>query len=135
MRLLLDINVVLDVVLARSPWGREASRLLGEIELGRATGFLAGHTVTTVHYVAEKNLGRQATRAAILELLRILEIVPVEKADLYQAAALGWKDFEDAVQAVCALKVDAQYVVTRDEKDFEGFSIPARPAGALLSLL
>ncbi len=135
MKLLLDTNVLLDSVLRRQPWAGDAIRLIAEVERGRAAGYLAGHTVTTAHYIIEKVLGRQGARASVSEILRLFEIVPVEKADFHHAAALGLRDYEDAVQAVCALKVDVDFIVTRNEKDFQGLPIPACAPGAVLALL
>jgi len=48
---------------------------------------------------------------------------------------MGWKDFEDAVQAVCASKVGADYIVTRDLHDFRGASVPVRTPAQVLTLL
>lgn len=135
MKLLLDTNVVLDFVLNRSPWAADARSIFAKIERGHASGFLAGHTVTTLYYVGVKVAGATATAAAITDLLRLFEIVPVEKADFYQAVALPVGDFEDAVQMVCALKVGADYIVTRDERDFQASLVPARSPGAVLALL
>lgn len=135
MKLLLDINVVLDVVLDRKPWSVEAAKLFDAVEAGEATAFVAGHTVTTAHYFLRKALGGGDAAAAIAEMLRVLEVVPVDKADFFHAAALGGRDFEDAVQIVCALKIAADYIVTRDERDFQGSAIPVRSPGAVLALL
>lgn len=135
MKLLVDINVVLDVVLKRHPWMADAARVLTEIDTGAAAGYVAGHTLTTAHYIMAKAQGSQAATIAIADLLRFLEVVAVEKADFLQAIALGLSDFEDAVQAACALKVGVDYIVTRNEKDFAGLPIPARSSGAILALL
>jgi predicted nucleic acid-binding protein len=135
VKLLLDTNVVLDFVLNRAPWAVDARTLFAKIERGRATGFLAGHTVTTIHYVSAKMIGGAATAAAIADLLRLFEIVPVEKADFFQAVGLPVSDFEDAVQMICALKVGADYIVTRDERDFQSSMVQARSPGAVLALL
>lgn len=135
MNLLLDINIVLDVILQRQPWALEAAQLLAAIERGKATGYVAGHTITTAHYVTAKAQDRSIAGTAISDLLRIVDVAPVERADFHQALALGWTDFEDAVQAVCALKIGADYIVTRNEEDFQGIRIPARPAGVILAML
>jgi predicted nucleic acid-binding protein len=135
MRLLLDINVLLDVLLVRDPWADPAARLLTEIEEGKAEGFVAGHTLTTVHYVISRTQDRQTAATAMTGLLRLLEVVPIEKADFSQALVLPVEDFEDAVQAAAALKVGADYTVTRDEKGFKGLSVDSLTPGAALSLL
>ena len=135
MKLFLDINVLLDVLLARAPWADPAARLLTEIEEGKAAGFVAGHTLTTIHYVISRARDRQTAAAAMTDLLRLLEVVAMEKVDFEQALMLPVDDFEDAVQAAAALKVGADYIVTRDEKGFKGLSVPVVAPGVALSLL
>ena len=135
MKLLLDINVLLDVLLQRDPWAEAAAHLLSRIERGEASGFVAGHTLTTIHYVVSRARDRQSAASAISDLLRFLEVVPIEKVDFSQALVLPMDDFEDAVQASAALKIGADYVVTRDEKGFGGLTIPSVNSGEVLSLL
>jgi predicted nucleic acid-binding protein len=135
MNLLLDINVLLDILLEREPWAESAAELLSAIDQGKATGFMAGHTLTTVHYVVSRARDRQVASEAVTDLLRLLEVVPIEKVDFNQALILRMDDFEDAVQGAAALKIGADYVVTRDERGFGSLSIPALAPGAILSLL
>jgi len=135
MRLLVDINVLLDVLLQREPWAESAAQLLTRIERGEASGFVAGHTLTTAHYIVSRARDRQSAAAAITDLLRFLEVVAVEKADFNQALVLPIDDFEDAVQGAAALKIGADYVVSRDEAGFRALSIPSVNPGEILSLL
>ena len=62
-------------------------------------------------------------------------MVPVEKQDFHRALALPLSDFEDAVQVAAAFRIDAEYLVTRNEQDFRGASIPTATPGTILSLL
>lgn len=135
MKLLIDINVVLDVVLEREPWARDAALLLATVDMRRAEGYVAGHTVTTVHYLVARARGRQAAASAVSDLLRIVEVVPLGGADFQQALAMGLDDFEDAVQVAAGLRAGADYVVTRNEKDFRGTPLAARSPGEVLALL
>jgi predicted nucleic acid-binding protein len=135
LRLLLDINIVLDVVLARAPWAGEAAQLLSGAEQGHLEGHIAGHTVTTVFYIVAKEKGRQTAKTAVSDLLRILHVVPLGDADFQQALVLGLGDYEDAVQAAAALKIGADYLVTRNARDFRGIPTPIRTAGEILALL
>lgn len=91
--------------------------------------------MTTAFYVIAKNQGAQGARTAVAELLRILDVVPAERADLSQALSMGWGDFEDAVQAVSASKVGADFIVTRDLRDFRDSPVPAREPGFVLAHL
>ena len=134
MKVLIDINILLDVVLERDPWHPAAARLLSAVDEGHIVGFVASHTVPTIHYIVEKARDRATAVSVISDLLRVVEVVPVEKDDLHRALVLPLDDFEDAVQLAAALKIDAEYIVTRNEKDFERGGIPAIGADRLLAL-
>lgn len=135
MKLLLDINVVLDVALNRAPFVQDSALLLNAVDQGRAEGFVAAHTITTAFYVTAKIRGVQVATAAISQLLGIVDVVPADRADLLRAISLGWRDFEDAVQAISAEKIAADAIVTRDPKDFQGATITVRSPAEVLALL
>jgi predicted nucleic acid-binding protein len=135
MKVLLDINVVLDVFLNRLPWVTDAARLLAAVDRGEAEGYVAGHTITTVYYLIAKAKDRHIAAVAVTDLLRIVKVVPMEAADFHQALVLALADFEDAVQIAAGLKVGAECVATRDEKDFRGSPLPARTPGEILAVL
>jgi hypothetical protein len=44
-------------------------------------GYVAGHTITNVHYVVAKAKDRRVAAMAVTDLLRIVLVVPVEAAD------------------------------------------------------
>lgn len=124
MKLFLDTNVLLDVLAARKPWVEEAAAVLSLLEAGHARGFVAAHTITTLHYLLSKHLGRGRAASALVDLLDLVEVATVDNEAIRKALALGWRDFEDAVQGVCALRVEADYFVTRNPQDFAALSIP-----------
>lgn len=136
MRLLVDINVALDVILERDPWVTEGALLFSAIQEGHAQGYLAGHTIPTIHYIVRENRkDRALADAAVGRLLRIFDVVGVENAELHQALALGLPDFEDAVQVACAVKVNANWIVTRNIKDFKKSPVPRELPGAVLAAI
>jgi len=135
LKLLLDINVILDVVLGRQPWMAEAALLLSAIEEGRAEGHVAGHTITTIHYIAAREKGRRIAARSITDLLRIVRVVPIAAADFQQALILGISDFEDSVQVAAALQIGADYLVTRNTRDFKETTVEIRTPGEVLALL
>ncbi|MGI9188570.1 MAG: type II toxin-antitoxin system VapC family toxin [Longimicrobiaceae bacterium] len=135
MKLLVDINIVLDVILERLPWAEEAAELLAVIDRGEAAGWVAGHTITTAHYVVARARDRQIANRAMSDLLQVCDVVPVERSDFVHALAIGLSDFEDAVQAVCAVKIGADAIVTRNEKDFRSTAVHASGPAAVLATL
>jgi len=127
------VNVVLDVLADRDPWAEHSSRVLELVEAGRAEGFVAAHTVTTLHYLVAKHGGRELATATVRKLLRVLGVVPVNEDRLLHALDLGLEDFEDAVQAVCAEKIRADVLVTRNADDFAGAGVQALSPVELLA--
>ena len=135
MRLIIDTNVVLDVILARAPWAAEAAALMAAAEAGSVEGLVAGHTITTVHYIVTRAAGRQTAGMAVSDLLRVAGVVPLEAADFHHALVLGLADYEDAVQAAACLKIGADYLVTRNARDYRGAPVVPRSAAEVLALL
>lgn len=136
MRLVLDTNVVLDVLLAREPFVGDSARVMAAVETGAVEGFLCSTTVTTLHYLTAKAAGRRAAESQISALLRIFQVAPVNGVVL--SAALGSKsrDFEDAVLLESARAVSADAIVTRNPRDFDKSSgISIHTPGDILGIL
>jgi predicted nucleic acid-binding protein len=133
--MLIDTNVLLDVLFDRRPWADDATRLLDRVAAGDAKGFIAGTTVTTVHYLVERARGRVSAATAVSDLLQFLDVVPLESSDFQRALGLGMKDYEDAVQTAAALKVNADLLVSRNQRDYRGAPVVAVSAGEALARL
>ncbi len=132
-RLLVDLNVVLDVLMNRGRHAAPAGRLWTAIERGEAEGLLAAHCVTTLHYLAGRTGGTGFADRCVADVLTVFGVAPVDAAVLQQAAGLGWKDFEDAVCAAAAVQAGCQLIATRDPSGFQGASIPVMDTRAALA--
>lgn len=135
LSVLVDTNVVLDLLLDRATWADDASRLLDGIGNDRLRGFIAGHAVTTVHYIMGRARDHTTAATAVSDLLELLDVVSLESADFQRALSLGLRDYEDAVQVAACLKVGATYLVTRNAKDFRGAPVETRSPAEVLALL
>ncbi len=118
MRVLVDTNVVLDVLLDRQPFADAASQVFALVEESRIAGFLCATTITTVDYLLGQALAPEQARGALQQLLGLFEIAPVNRSVLEHALRSKIADFEDAVleQAGCLAGVDA--ITTRNVSDF-----------------
>ena len=123
MRVLVDADVVLDVLAEREPWAEHSARTLALVERGDLEGFLAAHSVTTLHYLLRKHRDEGTPRRKVRLLLRLLRVVPVDEDRLLQALDLPLPDFEDAVQAACAGKAKVDALVTRNVDDYAGLGL------------
>ena len=117
-RLLIDVNVVLDVLLDRRPFADSSSAVWAAVEQGEAEGLLAAHAVTTLHYLNARAVGARAARETTEALLSVFNVAGVDEGVLASALALDWPDFEDAVTAAAARKAKCDAIVTRNPKDF-----------------
>jgi predicted nucleic acid-binding protein len=135
VKLLLDINVILDVLAKREPWFEDSAAVLSLLDTEEFEGVAAAHSITTLFYLASKHLGHRRATAKILDLLKLLSVAPVDQETILKGLALGWSDFEDALQMLCADAADADYLVTRNPRDFESESIPVVTPTELLAIL
>ena len=113
----------------------DAAGLLSEIERKSAAGFVAAHFITTVYYIVAKAKGRAVATTATSDVLGLLTVVPTDGDDFQRALAMNLADFEDAVQAACALKIGADFVVTRNADDYHGTPTMVRSAGEVLAIV
>ncbi len=124
MKVLFDINVILDVLLDREPFVNDAVYLLSKVELSEITGFVCATTVTTIHDLATKALGANAASRHVDALLALFVIAPVNRLVLEGAAKSKFKDFEDAVLHESAIHAGVEYIVTRNSIDFKRSQLP-----------
>ena len=134
MKLFVDNNVVLDVLARRAPWFEDSARLLAFIESGSATGHIAAHTLTTLHYLLERHVGQKKTAPILVDLTSLFHVEPVNHEIIQQALSLAWDDFEDAVQAVVAAHCQADYLITRNSRDFTNSLVPVITPAEFLAI-
>ncbi len=131
-RILFDINIVLDVLLDRKPHVEASAEVWAAVEAGTAEGWLAGHTVTTIHYLIRKETGAAKATKLVSAILRVFQVAAVDGAVIQQALHLSCPDFEDAVTAAAARTAGCDYIVTRNPRGFRGSPVrPMTPEAAL----
>lgn len=119
MKILLDTNIVLDVLMDRMPFSDAAVELFSKVEDGAIIGYLCGTTITTVYYLASRTLGAARAQEEIKKLLSLFEVAPVNRLVLESALVIDFSDFEYAVIHEAACHVGADAIVTRNLKDFK----------------
>jgi predicted nucleic acid-binding protein len=134
-RVLIDLNLILDVLQQREPFYPLSARILASAETGLIEGYVAAHTLTTLFYLIAKDQSPETARISLTELLRFLAVAAVDRDTIEQALTLPYKDFEDAVQMTSAVQVGAQYLVTRDARDYKAGPLPVLHPAELLALL
>lgn len=131
MRLLLDINIILDVVFQR-PGEPASSELIAQCSQQHQAR-LASHSIATLAYLIERQRSSATARKAITDLLSWAQVANTGHEDALQALKLPISDFEDALQVAAALACGADCIITRNARDFVAAPISVLAPEAFLA--
>lgn len=134
-KLLLDINVILDILLDRTPHAAVSGAVWAKIEKGEAKGYIPAHGVTTIYYLIVRDRGAQVARQALEGIVHVFEVAPVDGAVIRTALNLSWPDFEDAVCAAAAQACGCDAIVSRDPAGFPNPPVPVLDPETVLAWL
>jgi predicted nucleic acid-binding protein len=118
MKLLIDANILLDVLQAREPHVKDSALIWKLCETGEAYGYVSALTFANLVYVMRKELDPKGVQEVLSKLQLIFHIAALTEADLKQASEMEWKDFEDAIQCATAERIGADFIITRNVRDF-----------------
>jgi predicted nucleic acid-binding protein len=135
IRVLLDINVLLDVLQKREPFYQVSAQVLSLSENGVIEGYLSAHSVTTLMYLLTKDKSSDFARVVLTSLLQFLKIAKVDQSTIEQALNLSYKDYEDAVQVIAALQSNLDFLITRNPRDFPLSPVPVLQPVELLKIV
>lgn len=135
MRVIVDTNVILDVLLAREPFAEPASEIFALAEQSKIEASLCATTVTTIHYLLTQSLPRNDARGALRALLRLFEIAPVNRSVIEEALQSRIADFEDAVVEQAGRLSGAEAIITRDVKDYRRSIVKALDPAEFLATI
>jgi len=135
MRVMFDTNVILDLLLDREPFVKEAKPLIAKVEQGLLNGVLCATTVTTIHYLLMRSMGKKGATEVIGSLLKLFEVASVTRIVLEDALESDDRDYEDAVLYKSAYHAGVDLIVTRDRSGFSKADIPVMNPKELLALL
>ncbi len=123
-KVFLDTNIIVDLIADRRPFSKYAIEIFNKAEEKKIEIFTSSHSIATTHYLLKKYLDEKPLREVLYNLLDYLTVVPVDIDVLKKGLRSKHKDFEDAIQVLCAssiAKIDC--IVTRNTKDFKDCEI------------
>ena len=122
MRIFIDVNIVLDVLLKRESFFEDSAKVLSICKTKKSA--LAPHTISNIFFITRKEYTPKERKKILLEILEYMDIVPTGKYQIVQALKNDEiDDFEDALQIECAKEFNADYIVTRDLPGFSSSGI------------
>lgn len=135
MKILVDTNVVLDVLCDREKFADDSTRVIQFCEANLVSGSIYAMSVPNIVYIMRRELDPEAIETICLYLSLIFSIESLTSKDLRKAAQMRNKDFEDSLQMVCAEKISADYIVTRNIKDFALSKVPVITPAEFLNIM
>ncbi len=135
MRVLLDSDVILDLILKREPHFPNAHEIFRAIARREFQPFVAAISVLNVNYFAEKEKDRAFALIEVEKLLSLVRVCSTTEDLLVEALASPVTDYEDAVQCASAVAEGLDAIVTRNTKDFDKSPIAVYSPVEFLDLL
>lgn len=122
-RVFLDTNIVIDYLAKRAPFAEEAKRIF--LQSPRHTQLcISSLSFTTIFYVLKKFYDRKSLMEMLEGLYSLAEVLPTDEIAIKRSIHSNFTDFEDSVQYHTALSGNADYIVTRNPKDFARSELP-----------
>lgn len=133
-------DVIVDLIMANGRAGSHAARLFDAIaadqEAGRAhrPAYVAGITIPTIAYLAGTSAGPTNARGILVDLLRLVHVVPMNNADYLEAIGFTRVEYDEALQFVACRAAGAKYLVTRNDYGMKRTPVHRRTPGEMLPL-
>ena len=135
MRALIDTNIILDVLCQRERFFENSSMVFKLCEMKKLDGVISALSIPNLVYIMRKELDHDAIKTVLQKLSLIFKIEDLKAADLLKAAVMDFKDYEDALQSICAERTNADFIISRNVKDFQNSSVKAVTPEEFLNML
>ena len=135
MKIMIDTNVVLDVLLRREPFFQASYEVMKQSALEQVEGFVSATAATDIFYLLRRALkDPRAARDSLEKLMQLVGFADALGEDVHTAIVSNMTDFEDALVAAIAQRCHMDYIVTRNTRDFAESPVKALTPQAFLEL-
>lgn len=124
-RLLVDINVILDLLAKREPFYDSAAKLFSLADKKKITIAISSLSFATTSYILTKLKTADKAREILRRFRLLVNVVSLDDKIIDLALNdLNFKDFEDGLQYYSAVENGQDMIITRDINDFKASRIP-----------
>ena len=126
MVILIDTNVALDFLTMRQPYYDDARNVILACAGEQIHGYIAFHSLPNIFYILRKNYSDLDRREMLKKLCFVLQVTGASHEKVCDAIERNeFFDFEDCLQDECAKEVSADFIITRNTKDFQYSQVKA----------
>ena len=123
-KLFIDTNVFVDVFLERKEFIFSSGNIVELSSEKFVRGATSASSMLNLYFIIKKLKDKTKAKKALTQLSEIVDVVAVDEKIIFSALESDFSDVEDAVQYQCAKKMDADFIITRNTKDFKNSKIP-----------
>lgn len=135
MKLLIDTNVILDILLKREPFFGDSYQAIRTAIDNNDECCISVTAATDIFYIVRKALqSAEQAKEHLGSLARLAEFTDVLAVDALDALSSDIEDYEDAVVEAVACRIGADYILTRNIKDYVHSKVSAITPKELLNL-
>ena len=120
IKVFLDTDICLDVLLHREPFFGDSAALLDWAEKNPGQASVSWHGLANLHYLSDGG-----GQGFIRELLEFCVVPSCGSPEMMHALEPSFTDLEDAMQVVAAIRFGAQLIATRNVKHYRKSAIQA----------
>jgi len=136
MRVFVDTNLFIDILLDREPFAKNAALIYKLCENSLLDGYVAPITINNIYYICRKAKHINEIKGYLADISTVFTIAAMNSASIKKANSYKINDYEDALQYVMAVQNTCEYLITRNIKDFKHITkIKVLTPEAFLSLL
>ena len=117
-KVFVDTNVILDFLMKRPGFFDDARTVMALGYNKRCDLYMSSLSFSNIAYIARKEIVGEVLYDCFSALRELMQVSAISQADVDSAIMLRVGDFEDALQYYSAKSIDADFIVTRNVKDF-----------------
>jgi len=135
-KILIDTDVILDLFYDRKPFVEDAAKLFSLCEKGELKAYVSPVIISNLYYLLRRKAKHEKVIDKILELLKIIDVLPMDKQVVEKALHSKFNDFEDALQNFAAVQHgEIEAIITRNVKDYRKSEIGVFTPATFLKIL
>jgi predicted nucleic-acid-binding protein len=134
-KILLDTNVIIDYLQQREGFFVPAEKILDLCKSGSVSAYVSSQSITDLFYILRKDYTTSDLRRMLSDICDMFVIIGVSAFEVKRALRnRTFDDFEDCIQAECALTAGIDFILTRNPGDYRASPIPAMSPDEFLYL-
>lgn len=134
--ILIDSDILMDFLVKRNPFFRDASKILTLCERKEINGYTTPVIISNIYYLMRRVDKHETAIKKLRKLMDFIDIAVIDKQDIIRALESDFSDFEDALQNYAAeksRKIDA--IITRNIKDYKHSALNVLTPTEFLNIL